>query len=222
MVYIVNLFTNLKTLLKMEEKNLTEKESLSIITAMISRTKERYIGDGNIMLMWGWLTIVVASLVWLMVYLTHSPAWNWLWFLLPAIGGVATPIMAKKSERKQGVKTYSDKISSQIWLTVGIIAMAATIICLGFSFAGRSAWNLMFVYAMIIVPFAEIAQGIVVNEKSLIAGGACGMAAGLFTTSCLICGVKLYAFWFLPLFMVSFACMMLIPGYIINYKSRRQ
>ena len=39
----------------MEERKLTEKESLEIITSMIERTRERYIGDGRIMLMWGYM-----------------------------------------------------------------------------------------------------------------------------------------------------------------------
>ena len=46
----------------MEDKKMTEKESLELITAMIQRTKERYVGDGNIMLMWGYLSVVVAVL----------------------------------------------------------------------------------------------------------------------------------------------------------------
>lgn len=41
----------------MEDKKISERESLELITAMIRRTKERYIGDGNIMLMWGYLTV---------------------------------------------------------------------------------------------------------------------------------------------------------------------
>lgn len=36
----------------MEEIKLTEKESLEVITSMIARTKQRYVGDGRIMLMW--------------------------------------------------------------------------------------------------------------------------------------------------------------------------
>lgn len=203
----------------MEEKKLTEKESIGIITEMIARTKERYMGDGNIMLMWGWLTIAAAGLVWVMIALTQNPAWNWLWFLIPAVGGVATPIMAKKSDRERGVKTYSDKVSSQIWLAVGIIAMSATVVCIGFDFAGIHVWSLMIIYALIIVPLAEIVQGLIVREKSLVVGGACGMAVGLFVTSCIISRIPLYAYWFMPAFMVAFACMMLIPGYIINYKS---
>lgn len=205
----------------MKEKKLTEQESISIIAEMISRTKERYIGDGNIMLMWGWLTIAVSGAVWLMMALTMNPVWNWLWFLIPAIGGTVTPIMAKKSDVRRGVKTYSDKISSQIWLAVGIIAVVAIIVCLGFQSVGIKAWNLMFIYALVVVPFAEIAQGLIVREKSLITGGSCGVAIGLFTACCLICEIPLYAFWFMPVFMLSFACMMLMPGYIINHKTRK-
>lgn len=206
----------------MEEKKLTEQESISIITEMISRTKDRYIGDGNIMLMWGWVTIAVTGLVWLMLALTYNGASNWLWFLIPIVGGIATPIMSKKSESKRGVKTYSDKITSNIWQAVGIIAFAATILCIAFDFAGISAWSLMFIYPLIIVPFAEIVQGLIVQEKSLVVGGACGIALGLFTTSCLICNIPLYAYWFMPMFMLAFACMMLIPGYIINRKAHRK
>lgn len=206
----------------MEEKKLTQQESIDIITEMISRTKDRYVGDGNIMLMWGWLTIAVTGLVWAAVALTRNLAWNWLWFLIPVIGGIATPIMAKKLECRQGVKTYSDKISSQIWMAVGLIAIAATIICLVFNFTGIYAWSLMFIYALIIVPLAEIAQGLIVREKSLVVGGAFGMAVGLFTTSCLICRIPLYTYWFLPTFMLAFACMMLIPGYVVNRKAHRK
>lgn len=207
----------------MEEKKLTEQESISIITEMISRTKDRYIGDGNIMMMWGWVTIAVTGLVWLVEYLTHNPAWTWLWLLIPAIGGIITPIMAKKSGRKKGMITYSDKISSQIWLTVSIISALAMIICFGFSFFGiYRAWYLMFVFGLIIVPFAEIAQGLIVREKSLIIGGACGMATGLFAVCILMCNLGVKAYWFLPMFMLAFVCMMLIPGYVINSKTRRK
>lgn len=206
----------------MEEKKITEEESISLIAQMISRTKERYIGDGNIMLMWGWLTIAVTGLVWLMLAQTLNPACNWLWFLIPAVGGVATPIMARKSRLTRGVKTYSDRISSQLWTAVGIIALAASALCIGFEIAGFYTWQTMFVFALIVVPLAEITQGIVVREKALVAGGSVGMAIGLVTTCCIVGGIALYAYWFLPVFMLAFLCMMVIPGYVINRKARRK
>lgn len=36
----------------MEDRKLTEKESLEVIASMIARTKQCYIGNGNILLMW--------------------------------------------------------------------------------------------------------------------------------------------------------------------------
>ena len=221
MVYFINLFTNLTHFTKMEEKKITEQESISIITEMISRTKERYIGDGNIMLMWGWLIIAVTGLVWLLLAQTCDPVWNWLWFLIPVVGGIATPVMARKSKVRRGVKTYSDKITSLIWTVVGIIAIAATLVCIGFGLAGIRVWTLMFVFGLVIVPFTEITQGLIVKESSLIAGGACGMTIGLFTSACLLGQVPLYAYWFMPVYMLAFACMMLVPGYIINHKARK-
>lgn len=206
----------------MEEKQLTEKESLQLITSMISRTRQRYLGDGNIMLMWGYLIVAVTALIWVLLATTHNVAWNWLWFLIWIIGGTATPIMAKKREQKIGVKNYSDTISSRIWSTVGFSAIAATAISLAFLFIkGIDTWSSMLALPLIIVPFGEIAQGIVIKEKSLVAGGAVGLLVGLFTIACIAGHVMLYTSWFMPLFMVAFIAMMIIPGHILNHKAKK-
>lgn len=115
---------------------MTEKESIALISEMIARTKERYIGDGNILLLWGYLTVAVTLLVWLLLTITHQGVWNFLWFHIWIIGGIATPIMAKKQLKKNGVKNYSDKITSKIWNVVGISAAVASLICLGFQIFG--------------------------------------------------------------------------------------
>lgn len=205
----------------MEERKLTEKESLDVITSMIARTKERYIGNGNIMLLWGYLTVAVTALVWIMLLLTRHPAWNWLWFLIWIVGGTLTPIMARKQQKKAGVKSYSDRISSRIWSVVGWSAIFSTFCCLGFLlFKGADTWSMMFAFALIIVPFAEIAQGIIVNEKSLVAGGGIGLAIGIFTICCIAGRIPLRVDWFMPLFMLAFASMMIVPGHILNHKAK--
>lgn len=207
----------------MEERKLTEKESLEIITSMIERTRERYIGDGRIMLMWGYLTVVLTAIIWTLIGVTHNPVWNWLWFLLWIIGGALTPIMDKKMQHEKGFKNYSDIVTSRIWSTVGFSAIVATAICLAFLLVGGiDAWSMMFAIALVIVPFAEIASGIVVKEKSLIIGGAIGLSAGLFTMACIAGHVALYASWFMPLFIIVWVVMMIIPGHIINYKAKKQ
>lgn len=48
----------------MEDRKLTEKESLEVITSMIALTKQRYIGDGRTLLLFGYLTVAVSALIW--------------------------------------------------------------------------------------------------------------------------------------------------------------
>ena len=208
----------------MEDKKLNPKESMAIITEMIERSKtRRFLGDGNILLLWGYVTVAVAALVWILLAVTRHPAVNWLWFLIWIIGGIATPRMARKNRVSAGVTTYTDKICNAIWTVVGFSAIALTFMCLGFLFAGgKDSWSAMLMLPLLVVGFAEIAQGVVINERSLIWGGGVGMLAGLFTLCCIAGGVPLVASWFMPMFIVAFALMTVIPGHILNYKSRKE
>lgn len=206
----------------MEEKKITEAQSLEIITEMIARSNvRRQLGNGNIMLLWGYLTVVVSILVWTLVVITHNASWNWLWFLIWVIGGTVTPIMARKQRVEQGSKTYADTISNGIWSAVGYMAIVLTFTCLAFLlFGGKDSWSAMFVFALLGVGFAETISGIVIKEKSLIVGGGVGTLAGIIMLAAIAGKVVLYVNWVLPLFIVAFICMMIIPGHILNDKSK--
>lgn len=206
----------------MEERKINEKESLALITEMISRTKDRYmLGDGNILLMWGYLTIAVGVLVWVLLTVTHNYAWNWLWFLIMIVGGIASPIMAKKQKVHKGRKSYSDKLTSSIWAVVMLSAIVSSLMCVGFYLlSGINTWSVMFAVALVFVPFTEIGQGIIINEKSFIWAGAIGLSAGIFTLCCIAGDIPLNASWFMPLFILAFVCMMIIPGHFINHKAK--
>ena len=207
----------------MEERKITEAESIEIITSMISRTKDRLVkGSGNILLMWGYLIVAVTALIWVLLVTTNNPAVNWLWLLIWIIGGIATPIMAKKERVASGSKSYTDKLTSQMWSVVGLTGIASALLCLGFLvIGGKDSWSMMFAFALIIVPMAEIMQGLVIKEISLIAGGSIGLSTGIFTTCCISAHVALMASWFMPLFIIAFAAMMIVPGHILNSKAKR-
>lgn len=208
----------------MEEKKITEAQSLEIITEMIARSNvRRQLGNGNIMLLWGYLSVAVAILVWSLLMCTHNVMWNWLWFLIWIIGGTATPIMARKQRAADGVKTYVDNISNGIWSTVGYMAIASTLICLAFLlFAGKDVWGMMIVFAMLGVGFAEAIQGIVIKEKPMIFGGWVGILAGLILMASLFGNIALQINWVIPLFITAFVCMTIIPGHILNAKARNE
>lgn len=206
----------------MEEKKLTEKESLEVITSMIARTKARYLGSGNILLMWGYLAVFTSILVWILLTATQQNVWNWLWFAIPVIGMLLTFIMARREKRTDGAVTYSDKITSQLWSIFGVSEIVLTLICLGFSLIGGiKCWTAMLVYTPIAAPFAEIAQGLIVKEKSLTWGGIVGLAIGMVTVCCVTGKIPLLANWFMPLFILFWVVMMIIPGHIINHKAKK-
>lgn len=191
---------------------------------MISRTKDRLVkGCGDILLMWGYLTISVAALIWVLLVATHNPAVNWLWFLVWLIGGIVTPIMAKRKRMEKGIMSYTDRLSSGIWSVVEWAAIASVFLSLGFLLiGGKDSWSMMLALALIIVPMAEIMQGLIINEKSLIAGGGIGLLIGLFTLCCISAHIALVVTWFMPLFIIAFAAMMIVPGHILNSKAKRE
>ena len=206
----------------MEDKKLTEKESLEVITSMIARTKVRYLGSGNILLMWGYLAVFTSILVWILLAATQQNVWNWLWFAIPVIGMPLTSIMARREKRTDGAVTYSDKITSHLWSIFGVSEIVLTLICLGFSLIGGiKCWTAMPVYTFIAAPFAEIAQGLIVKEKSLTWGGIVGLAIGMVLVCCVTGKIPLLANWFMPLFILFWVVMMIVPGHIINHKAKK-
>ena len=207
----------------MTEKQLTEKESLEVITSMIARTKERYVGDGRILLMWGYLDVAVAVLVWVLVLSTHNHAWHWLWFAIPLIGYPATVVMSRNKQRVRGVTTYSDKISSKLWTFVGLSELAAVCLCSVFHFGfGINCWFTLMVYSLIAVPLAVAIQGVIIKEGSFVFGGSLGLLIGLFTLCCVVGRVALIGAWVVPLFILTFIAIMISPGHALNYKALRQ
>lgn len=207
----------------MDERKLTEKESLEVITSMIAKTKDRYIANASILLVWGYLVVGVALLVWVMLAATHQVVWNWLWFAIPVVGGIATPVMSRHQDRMRVVKTYTDIVTSKMWMFMGVSAMIAMVLCAIIQvFTSVNCWVTMLVYSLIAVSFAEIAQGIFIKENSLCCGGSIGLVVGILTLCCVAGGMPLGANWYMPLFIVAFIAMTIIPGHILNYKSKKK
>lgn len=207
----------------MDDRKLNERESLEVITSMIARTKERYLGSGNILLMWGYLAVLVAVAVWILLVTTHRGYWNWLWFAIPVIGMPVTFIMRRREGRAYGAVTYSDKITSRLWLIFAVSQIVLTLVCLGFAYIGEiNCWSAMLVYPLLAAPVAEIAQGLIVKEKSLTWGGIVGLAVGMVAVCCVAGSIPLSANWFMPLFILVWVAMMIVPGHILNHKAEKE
>lgn len=206
----------------MEEKRLTEKESLELIAEMIQNTKNKIkAGDGNMLLLWGYVTVIAAVLVYIVWALTHSPHNNWIWMLIPLTGYPLMQRELKKEEATSTVTTYVDKITAGLWQIVGALAFVGMICCFGFMFCGYNCWAVMMIYAFVIVGFGTAVQGVVVREQSLIFGGLFSICAGTFVTCCFLSSAPLKVDVMILLYILSFIFMMIVPGHIINRKARK-
>ena len=205
----------------MEERKLNEKESLELIARMISNTRSRLQTDnGNVYLLWGYTSVAVALLIYAIGFFSTHPGWNFLWFLIWVIGGTLTGHILKKEKEKEAPKSYTDRLTGGLWSIVGYCALIATTLCLYFMlFRGSDCWPLLLVFSLFVIGFATSMQGIILKEKSLIYGGGIGMLAGGWVTCCLMAGIPLLNTWMTPLFIISFICMMIVPGHLINRKA---
>lgn len=220
MVYIINRFINSQKIPVMEDKNFTPRESIEIIARMIEASKQRRtMPDLRISIMWAVVTIVSAAIVLTVSLIDYTPRINLVWFAIPAVGLPATFIMEKKSGRSKGVKTAIDIISDGIWQTVGTIAIALSVICLALNILGYpEAWRSMFYFAFIIVGFGAAVQGIVLKENSYRFGGIFSILAGFALVALDICGFPMLIIWVIPLYIICFVLMFIVPAIIIRKK----
>lgn len=221
-VYNINQFNNIQFLLIMEEKKITEHESIELIAAMISNTKKRMkLGNGNVLLAWGYVTTIVALAVGCGYSLSHDINWYWLWFAIPVIGYPLHLYLARKNERNTLVKTSIDRFINHIWTAIGIYFLIMMIVCLAFGFNGHNAWGAMYLLTLPCCGFGAIATGVILQEKSLLTGGVLSMLTGGVFIICVLCHIDIFCYDVFA-FTVCFALMMIIPGHIINHKARLQ
>ena len=211
----------------MEEKKLNSKESLELITRMINQTKRQlHIGEGNLLLIWGYTSAIVALLVGILLYATGgNPAVNWLWFLIWIVGGTATAVISRrdKSRIEKMPSTYVDRLTSSLWTTIGMLFTVATFMALGFSlFAGKDAWTVMLILAFVMCGFGVTMKGFIIREKSMVAGGVVSLLSGIFVACCVVSSTPLGVWWIIPVFIICFTCAMIVPGHILNAKAKRQ
>ena len=204
----------------MEDKRLTPEESMALIAQMIESSKQRVaMPDIRISVMWATLTILTAAVVFIVSLIHYTPFINFVWFAIPVIGIPANLAMAKKSGVEKGAKTVIDTISDGIWKTVGFIAIALTVMCMVFWLLGYpSAWLAMFDYAFVVVGFGAAMQGIVLKENSYVFGGFFSIIAGFVVIALQICQIPIGIIWCLPLYMLCFLLMFVVPAFVIRKK----
>lgn len=194
----------------MEEKKITEKESLELISQMIKTSQNRLSKSAAIpFLVMGYTTVVTTLLVWFALYFTNNnPNSNLLWLLIVVVGVTMAIIMSKRNPST--VKTYFDTIIDYIWIVIGIVAVFFNI-----SFSCIPMGNHIQFLMLLLMGIGTTLSGLILKFKPLT---ICGFIA-IFTSPLyylLLTGTHQLLF-----FGLSFALMMIIPGHILFCKAKK-
>ncbi len=200
----------------MEERKLSEKESLELITCMMQNTKMNLeVGSGNGLIIWGVSTLMTNLIVFLLLYFTQSPMSYWAWMMLPIIGMLWIRIAADGSPK---VITKVDKMVSSLYNTILILAVVLPFAFWGLAIKMDSDMLLLPGYKlMALIPFAEmlivsiglIANAIIIDFKPLKIGGVVGAMLSLL----LLCTSTFTQAY---IFCVWAIASMIIPGIKLN------
>lgn len=214
---------------EMEDRVLNEKESIELITRMITQTKRKFeTSDGNILIQWGWLTIAVAAIVMIALIVTEEPAANALWAMM-ALGSFFNR-KKHNDDKTRGHTTYTDAISANIWKLAGFAFLPATAICVAVDlfmpdladYAVNSIWLLFYITALVVIGIIAAVQGIIIKVGCLVFGGTFSAVAGICVVAAALCQIPVTPYWGYPLMMLCFILMMVIPGYVMRNMSRKE
>ena len=205
----------------MEERLLNEKESLELITQMINSSKKNMeVGQGNIMLFWGYFTTALSVVLFLLINFTHNFIWSWGWMLMFAVWPV---ISYRKRQNKPKDVTYTDKVISQVWQVMGymFILTFLTIGIMEIAFARHADFQLMLPLSLVYCGLGTSITGIIIRERWMTYAPLIAFIVAIYMLTMLLIGEKATTLWYLY-FGLSFVFMMIIPGHIVNNKARKQ
>ena len=112
-----------------QNKEMTAQESLQLIRETMNNSRKAILrNSAKYFLLWGTLLTVMSLVIYFLWHATGKPQWNFLWFVLPAIGYPVAGMM-----RKNDVAVPQNEISkmlSSVWSVFGAFSVTISVIAI--------------------------------------------------------------------------------------------
>ncbi|MBR5464651.1 MAG: hypothetical protein IKU77_02505 [Alistipes sp.] len=209
----------------MQERKLTEAESLALITQMIQNTHRRLtVNAGKPYLVWGYLTVAVSLFEWLVVINDWSLYWLYAWWLIPALGFPLMLLTCRKKPTEP--KNYIDRAMESVWLVCSIALIPAFLMVL--CTRGLSILSVV----LLLIGIGTWISGRLIQAKGVSWGGILFLAGSILLEGFGYLNAYLRAHEIITdnrflqggqilIFAVLFIVGMIIPGHILNAKTRK-
>jgi len=187
-----------------EEKYLSPKQSLKVITETIIKTKDNFRNKSFYFLLWGWLLAVASFLSFFLQQFTDFQFYHLPFPVLTATGIVTTLVYHTKRKSFELTQTYLSYFLSILWLVLGVSFITVVMI--------NVSQNLLpFTYTLLVAGIGTLVSGLVMKFKPLTLGGI------LFFIAALVCsfvsdnykpflhGIAIVAGYIIPGYMLKFS-----------------
>jgi hypothetical protein len=146
----------------MEEKNITEQESILIIQQMIGKSKQRLHDRSKYFLMWGFAVFGCAITQYILLKLLWQHTQR-IWLLMPVML-VIHLALARKEIKREHVTTYNSQAIRSLWIALGISFGILSV------FSARMSFN-MIPFLILFYGIGTFTTGRIIQFKPLIIGG---------------------------------------------------
>jgi Flp pilus assembly protein TadB len=194
----------------MEERKISEHESLQLIQQMIQVAKADHRENGDGWLIWGWLLFIASISSAALVYFNFPRYISWVWSVILIVGVVIYILFHVLNKRQEKVKTYVQELLDR--LGAGFFMSLFAIVAAGF--ISQSSFG--FGYYYILYAFWMYIHGSAIQFKPLIIGAYVNWLAA----------IAIFLLNDIALIMIVSALAVLIgyliPGYMLKAEYRKK
>lgn len=184
-----------------EQKDLSPRQSLDVITTMISQAQGKMRNNSFYFLLWGWTVALANFGMYSLMEFTDYPHPYFVWTItIPA--WIITMIYGSRQDKQAAVSTHLDKINMWLWIGYGVTILPVVF------FMSKINFNIN-PLILIITAMPTFLTGIMLRFRPLLFGGINFWAFGILAflvdnqTQYLVGGIAIILGY-------------LVPGYLLK------
>lgn len=185
------------------QNEMTQSESIELITSMINRARNRFGENGFLYLLWGWVVLICCLAQFILLYFFNNINAYYLWYLtwIPVI---IYWVYVNKKKKERIVSTYTSEIGGYVWL---VFLICATLLV--FILIKAGAYNYINPAILVMYGMPTFLSGVILKFKPLIFGAIC---CWIFSI------IAVYLAEPFPLLLIALAIIVgwIIPGYLLK------
>lgn len=192
-----------------QQKDMTELESMELITSMINRAKNRFSESGYLYLLWGWVILSCCIIQFVATYILEFSQGYYIWIVTWLVL-IYQVFFLKNKRRQRTVSTYTAEINRFVWLAYFICLVIIIFILIKMEMYNAINPAILVMYGM-----PTFLSGIILKFKALSVGGIC---CWLFAIISAFVGPE----YQLVLIACAIIAAWIIPGYLLKAKFQKE